>query len=84
MGDPTTYATAGVALRVSGALKPHHQDEVETPSVGSCLVLHLGNMKVKNVNKNIAVTQNPYSAINLMTISFESLELDTILYGDRL
>jgi hypothetical protein len=26
MGDPTiSYATAGIALRVSGALKPHHQ-----------------------------------------------------------
>jgi hypothetical protein len=36
MGDPTSsYATAGIALRVSGALKPHHHDKVETPSVGS-------------------------------------------------
>jgi hypothetical protein len=35
MGDPTSsYATAGIALRVSGALKPHHHDKVETPSVG--------------------------------------------------
>jgi hypothetical protein len=35
MGDPTSsYATAGIALRVSGTLKPHHSDEVETPSVG--------------------------------------------------
>jgi hypothetical protein len=35
MGDPTSsYATAGVALRVSGALKPHHHDKVEIPSVG--------------------------------------------------
>jgi hypothetical protein len=34
MGDPTSsYATAGIALRVSGALKPHHHDKVETPSV---------------------------------------------------
>jgi hypothetical protein len=31
MGAPTSsYATAG---RVSGALKPHHHDKVETPSV---------------------------------------------------
>jgi hypothetical protein len=29
----SSYATAGIALRVSGALKPHH-DKVETPSVG--------------------------------------------------
>jgi hypothetical protein len=35
MGDPTSsYATAGIGLRVSGALKPHHYDEAETPSVG--------------------------------------------------
>jgi hypothetical protein len=35
MGAPTSsYATAGIALRVSGALKPHHHDKVETPSVG--------------------------------------------------
>jgi hypothetical protein len=35
MGDPTSsYATAGIALRVSGALNPHHHDKVETPSVG--------------------------------------------------
>jgi hypothetical protein len=34
MGAPTSsYATASIALRVSGALKPHH-DKVETPSVG--------------------------------------------------
>jgi hypothetical protein len=36
MYDPTSsYATAGIALRVSGALKPHHHDKVETPSVGN-------------------------------------------------
>jgi hypothetical protein len=35
MGDPTSsYATASIALRVSGALKPHHYEKVETPSVG--------------------------------------------------
>jgi hypothetical protein len=34
MGVPTSsYATAGIALRVSGALKPHHHDKMETPSV---------------------------------------------------
>jgi hypothetical protein len=34
MGDPTSsYATAGIALRVSGAHKLHHHDKVETPSV---------------------------------------------------
>jgi hypothetical protein len=36
MGDPTSsYAAAGIALKVSGALKPHHHDKVETPSVGN-------------------------------------------------
>jgi hypothetical protein len=35
MGDPTSsYATAGIALRVSGELKSHHHDKVETISVG--------------------------------------------------
>jgi hypothetical protein len=36
MGGPTSScATAGIALRISGALKPHHHDKVETPSVGT-------------------------------------------------
>jgi hypothetical protein len=35
-GGPTSsYATAGIALRVSGALKPHHHDKVEIPLVGT-------------------------------------------------
>jgi hypothetical protein len=35
MGGPTSnYDTAGIALRVSGALEPHHHDKVETPSMG--------------------------------------------------
>jgi hypothetical protein len=34
MGGPTSsYATAGIALRVSGTFKPDHHDKVETPSV---------------------------------------------------
>jgi hypothetical protein len=36
MGAPTSsYATTGIDLRVSGALKPHHHYKVETPSVGN-------------------------------------------------
>jgi hypothetical protein len=36
MVDSTnSYATAGIALRVSAALKAHHYDKVETPSVGN-------------------------------------------------
>jgi hypothetical protein len=35
-GGPTSsYATDGIALRVSGALKPHHHDKVEIPLVGT-------------------------------------------------
>jgi hypothetical protein len=35
MDTPTSsYATAGIALRVSGTLKPLHHDKVETPSAG--------------------------------------------------
>jgi hypothetical protein len=35
MGDPTSsYATAGIALRVIGMLKPPHHDKVETPRGG--------------------------------------------------
>jgi hypothetical protein len=38
MSDLTSsYATAGIALRVSGTLKPYHNDKVETPSVGTGL-----------------------------------------------
>jgi hypothetical protein len=33
-GPTSSYAIAGIALRVSGALKPHHYNKVETPSVG--------------------------------------------------
>jgi hypothetical protein len=41
MGDSTnSYATASIALRVSGALKPHHHDKVETPSVGITTIIH--------------------------------------------
>jgi hypothetical protein len=33
-GGPTSgYTTAGIALRVSGALKPHHHDKVGIISV---------------------------------------------------
>jgi hypothetical protein len=36
MVDPSSsYAKAGIALRVSKALKPHHHNKVETPSVGT-------------------------------------------------
>jgi hypothetical protein len=31
-GPASSYATAGIALRVSGILKPPHHDKVETPT----------------------------------------------------
>jgi hypothetical protein len=33
-GSTSSYATAGIALRVSGAHKPHHHYKVEIPLVG--------------------------------------------------
>jgi hypothetical protein len=40
MGGPTSsYATAGIALRVIWPHKPHHYVKVETPSEGSLLLL---------------------------------------------
>jgi hypothetical protein len=40
MGAPTSsYATTSIALKVSGALKPHHHDKVETPSVGMMMMM---------------------------------------------
>jgi hypothetical protein len=39
MGGPTSsYATAGIALRVSGVLKPHHHNKVEIPLVGNIII----------------------------------------------
>jgi hypothetical protein len=44
MGDPiSSYATAGIAFRVLGALKPHHHDKVETPLVGKITVKYLNS-----------------------------------------
>jgi hypothetical protein len=49
MSDPTSiYATAGIAFRVSGALKPYHHDKVEAPSVGN-IKIYLKDIKCKGV-----------------------------------
>jgi hypothetical protein len=37
VGSTSSYTTASITLRVSGALKLLHQDKVETPSVGNYL-----------------------------------------------
>jgi hypothetical protein len=58
-GPPSSYATAGIALRVLGELKPHHHDKVETPSVKVLispvkfphfLVFFFTNYKLKFIN----------------------------------
>jgi hypothetical protein len=61
MGDPTSsYATASIALRVLGALKPHHHDKVETPSVGKndniCPIMNV--LQCLEWDCNCANTQN--------------------------
>jgi hypothetical protein len=60
MGAPTScYATAGIALRVSGALKPHHHDKVETSSVGEMgtmlLYIILIYFEVQSVKKQFKI-----------------------------
>jgi hypothetical protein len=54
MGDPTSsYATASIALRISGVLKPLHHDKVEISSVGkpcNLPMLKEGNMVKKIIN----------------------------------
>jgi hypothetical protein len=53
MGAPTTsYATAGIALRVSGALKPHYHDKMETPLVG---MLEGCSFNLRNVLQNLFI-----------------------------
>jgi hypothetical protein len=47
-GGPTSsYATAGIVLRVSGALKPHHHDKVEIPLVG-----YIAGLLLRIISKN--------------------------------
>jgi hypothetical protein len=58
-GCPTSsYATAGIVLRVSGALKPHYHYKVKTPSVG----------KMKNKRGNFAKMS---SLLGSTTIKFK-------------
>jgi hypothetical protein len=52
LGGPTSsYATSGIALRVSGALKPHHHDKVRIALVGLKMI-KLG----KNIGHKVCVT----------------------------
>jgi hypothetical protein len=44
LGGPTSsYDTAGIAFRVSGALKPYHHDKVGIASVGNVLKITIPN-----------------------------------------
>jgi hypothetical protein len=44
LGCPTSsYAPAGIALRVSGALKPYHHDKVGIASVGKDIYIYIKN-----------------------------------------
>jgi hypothetical protein len=52
MDDPTSsYATAGIALRVSGALKPHHDDKMETPSAGHLTIKRCKIFQLQTIMK---------------------------------
>jgi hypothetical protein len=63
MGAPTSsYATAGIGLRVSGALKPHYRDKVETPSMGKltngrCIIVRIESA-VKYATHNLPSTMS--------------------------
>jgi hypothetical protein len=68
MGDPTSsYATAGIALTVSGALKPHHHGKVETPSVGLLIT------RYKQITGNIVITNDSLYEIHTDVLYCNSL-----------
>jgi hypothetical protein len=61
MGDPTSsYATAGIAFRVSGALKHHHHDKVETPSMGALSQLSKNSNFVSELESRISAVITVY------------------------
>jgi hypothetical protein len=58
MGDPTSsYARAGIALRVSGALKSHHHDKVKTPSVGNFTNINYVKFTVSEINWQMLIRE---------------------------
>jgi hypothetical protein len=62
MGDTTSsYATAGTALRVSGALKTHHHDKAETASVGICMLMFT---KEENQRAHSQYQENAVPSVN--------------------
>jgi hypothetical protein len=68
MSDSTSsYATAGIALRVSGALKPHHHDKVETPSVGELGACYAVNsLGQGSVNRGATVVSRARSRMSIV------------------
>jgi hypothetical protein len=50
---PVSYATAGIAIRVSGELKPHHHDKVGIALVGSAdiqyVLISIDIQRVRNL-----------------------------------
>jgi hypothetical protein len=78
MGGPaSSYATAGIALRVIGVLKPPHHDKVETPRGGDLLGLYEifmnrkydvcleENFKIPKTNLGVAVARIQWVQTNV-------------------
>jgi len=75
MGGPaSSYATAGIALRVVGVLKPPHHDKVETPRGGCCHSVQ-NILSSSFLSKNVKI--KTYRTINLPVVlyGFETLSL---------
>jgi hypothetical protein len=79
MGAPTSsYATAGIALRVSGALKPHHYDKVETP-VTYCIINYIQQAEVLrsphiiNFSRMMKLKNLKYNHVNKINIEFNDI-----------
>jgi hypothetical protein len=71
MGDSTSSCTtAGIALRVSVTLKPHHHDKVETPSVGYLLIIREGSPTHAEL-RNIIIPTRPscHSELTVMRLN---------------
>jgi hypothetical protein len=50
----SSYATTGIALRFSGAPKPHRHSKVETPSVGALYYMESINFEFYRLGSNAA------------------------------
>jgi hypothetical protein len=92
MGAPTSnYGTAGIALMVSGALKSHHHDKVETPSVGhfyiitefSCRTLMLTSLNngVPNLEATAITDPTEYVPPLLFTWLLSQIPKRRVLFG---